>query len=78
MAKNRTVVLDPTRSFGKPIDDVLGTHTKVLAKALAAEEDVEKVAWWYGTSSAAVRDAMKFETQLAHPAKAYRSGIQLH
>lgn len=73
-----TEVLDPTRSFGKPIDDVSGTRTTVLAKAFAAEHDVEKVAWWYGTSSAAVRDAMKFETQLAHPSTSYRSGIQLH
>ena len=62
---DRSVVLNPDRSFGKPIDDISGTHTFVLAQAMIAENDVEKVAWWYGTSTDAVDDAREFEASLA-------------
>ena len=64
LGKERTVVLDPTRSFGKPIDDFSGTHTIVLSKAFSAEDDAEKVAWWFGTTINAVKDAAEFETPL--------------
>lgn len=61
LGKERAVVLDPERAFGKPIDDASGAHTYVLAQALESEHDADAVAWWYGTTSGAVRDAAEFE-----------------
>ena len=61
LGKNRSVVLNPDRAFGKPIDDVSGAHTYVLARSLMAEEDANLVAWWFGTSTDSVLDAAEFE-----------------
>lgn len=61
LGTNRAVVVNPDRSFGKPIDDMSGAHTYVLANAFTADRDAEEVAWWYGTSVSAVRDAAEFE-----------------
>jgi hypothetical protein len=61
LGMNRAVVLHPDRSFGKPIEDTSGAHTFVLAEALDAEQDASAVAWWYGTTIAAVEDAAEFE-----------------
>ncbi len=65
LGKERSVLLNPDRSFGKPIDDASGAHTHVLSLALASEKDPSAVAWWYGTTSEAVRDAAEFERSLA-------------
>lgn len=62
LGKDRAVVLDPDRAFGKPIDDASGAHTYVLATALNAGQDAESIAWWYGTTADAVRDAGEFES----------------
>lgn len=64
LGRERSVLLNPDRSFGKPIDDASGTHTHVLSLALAAEKDPSAVAWWYGTTTEAVRDAAEFEASL--------------
>lgn len=66
LGQEKAVLLNPDRSFGKPIDDASGAHTHVLSMALAAERDAEAVAWWYGTTAQAVRDAAEFEGWLAH------------
>jgi uncharacterized protein (DUF433 family) len=63
----RAVVLDPQRSFGKPIDDLSGAHTFVIAEALAAGDPASKVVWWYGTTAQAVADAAEFEKEWQGP-----------
>ena len=64
---NRTglVVLDPGRSFGRPIVNEEGVSTWILAKAFEAEESIERVAEWFDVKPPSVRAAVKFEKQLA-------------
>ena len=59
------VLLSPERAFGKPIEEISGAHTHVLSLAMATEQDLGKVAWWFGTTSEAVADAARFEADLA-------------
>jgi hypothetical protein len=61
LGNNRSVVLNPKRAFGKPIENASGAHTYVLYQALETEHDAAKVAWWYGTTESAVDDAAEFE-----------------
>lgn len=63
LGKTHEVILNPERAFGKPIDALSGAHTYVLAQA-ASEKNFEEVAWWYGTTKAAVEDSVKFEISL--------------
>lgn len=60
-----TIVVDPERSFGKPIATEYGVPTAALSDALAAEGSAERVAALYEVSIEAVRDAAKFESELA-------------
>lgn len=64
LGRDRAVVLHPNRAFGKPIEDISGAHTYVLAQALMAEEDAGAVAWWYGTTTSAIEDAAEFERSM--------------
>ncbi len=59
------IVLDPGRSFGRPIDDPSGIPTEVLADAYKAEGSFERVGAWYGVSAATVRAAVEFELELS-------------
>lgn len=63
LGPERTVVLHPDRSFGKPIDDLSGAHTYVLAQALLAGQSPDEIAWWFGTSKESVLDAVEFENE---------------
>ncbi len=65
LGQGRSVLLNPDRAFGKPIDDESGAHTHVLSLALTAEKDADAVAWWYGTSKQAVEDAAEFEASMS-------------
>lgn len=59
------VVLDPTRSFGKPLIAEEGTTTFVLAHAYHANgQDAELVADLFDVSPEAVRQAVAFEQDL--------------
>jgi uncharacterized protein (DUF433 family) len=61
----RSVVIDPARSFGRPLAAESGVPTQVLADAVRAEGSVERVARLYELAPAAVRDAVVFEQKLA-------------
>jgi uncharacterized protein (DUF433 family) len=61
----RTVVLDPSRAFGRPIIQSVGVPTQVIADAVAIEGSVEKVSRLYEMSPVEVRDAQDFEQRLA-------------
>lgn len=65
LGQERAVVLDPRRSFGKPIVEREGVPTSVLANALRTEKTVERVCYWYDVSERAVHDAVEFENKLA-------------
>ena len=63
----KVVVVDPARSFGKPIINGSGVRTWTLYSAYLAEDKNEsKVARTYRVSPSAVRQAVRFETSLAH------------
>lgn len=65
MGKDRTVVIDPRRSFGAPIVSKAGIPTKILKSAVDAEKSVEFVAKWYGAAIDEVKDAVEFESKQA-------------
>lgn len=60
-----TIVLDPKRAFGQPIAAGYGVPTVVLAEAVEAEGSVARAAALYEVDVAVVRDAVRFETELA-------------
>lgn len=59
-----TIVIDPARSFGKPIAAGFGVPTSVLADAVAAEGSTEHAARLYEVPLPVVRDALRFEERL--------------
>ncbi len=61
LGTDHLVLLNPDRSFGKPIEVNSGAHTYILAQAALGEKDLEKVAWWYGTTVAGINDSAEFE-----------------
>lgn len=65
---NRRVVLDPERSFGRPIDPVTGVSASTLAQAYRVELSFEDVADFYEVDEQAVRDAVEFDRYLARTA----------
>lgn len=64
LGATRSVVLDPGRAFGKPIEAISGAHTFVLWQAIQAGDSVQDVAWWYGIPEESVKDAEEFERGL--------------
>lgn len=61
----QSIVVDPERAFGQPIAAKYGVPTVVLAQAVKAEGSVERVTELYDVPVGVVRDAVKFEHQLA-------------
>jgi len=60
------IVLDPTRRFGRPIDNATGVPADVLAEALKAEGgDVARVAAIWEVDPEAVEQAAEFELQFS-------------
>lgn len=68
LGKKHLVVLDPERSFGRPIVVEEGVPTAALAGAFRAERSVGAVAHWFGVSEEAVQDALRYEARLAKAA----------
>ncbi|MBU0609204.1 MAG: DUF433 domain-containing protein [Armatimonadetes bacterium] len=58
------VVIDPQRSFGKPIDDETGIRTDLLYRASLSGDTIEEVAEWYDVPISAVVEAIKYEELL--------------
>ena len=63
-AGSNVVVLDPGRSFGKPLLDEFDVQTRVVAEAVEAEGSSARVAEWYEIPLQAVRTAVSYERQL--------------
>jgi uncharacterized protein (DUF433 family) len=58
------VILDPARSFGKPIVDEYDVPTRTLAAAVRAEGSIDRVADWYDVPPHVVRTALAYEQYL--------------
>jgi uncharacterized protein (DUF433 family) len=58
------IVLDPSRSFGQPIDHATGVPTEALYSFVEAGDDVCMIADWYEVPVAAVEAAIRFERAL--------------
>ena len=65
LGKDRTVVLDPARSFGAPICGPSGVPTRVIQGLYEAENDIETVMWWHSVMKQEVEDAVEFEQRMA-------------
>ena len=63
-AGSNVVVLDPQRSFGKPLLDEFDIQTRVVAEAVEAEGSAPRVAEWYDIPLHAVHAAVSYERQL--------------
>ena len=60
------VVVDPGKSFGKPVLERLGIPTYVVAAEYAANgRNADRVADWYGLSADEVLAAVRFEAGLS-------------
>ena len=65
LGTNRSVIIDPHRSFGAPIVFEGGIPTLILYKAVKADQSVNFVANWYDIQLQEVIDAFEFEQKLA-------------
>lgn len=66
MWPKRQVVVDPERSFGRPVVEQVGVPTETLAQAVKVEGSVERVAHWFDVPITAVNSAVEFERALAN------------
>jgi uncharacterized protein (DUF433 family) len=64
LGKGRRVLVDPKRSFGRPIVPE-GVPTAILAGSHAAEGSVAAVARWFEVSPESVEDALEYERSYA-------------
>lgn len=65
MGRESTVIIEPARSFGAPICSPSGVRTRLLNRTYLAEQDMDRVAWWYDATTREVCDAIAYEAQLA-------------
>jgi uncharacterized protein (DUF433 family) len=61
----KSIVIDPDRSFDRPIVSDGGVPTETILRAVEAEGSAQRVARLYELPLGAVRDAVSFEKQLA-------------
>lgn len=62
--KNKKIVIDPERSFGRPILTESGVATDILYAAFETEQDERRVAEWYNIDVATVKSAIDYERGL--------------
>ena len=65
LGRNRRVVVDPSRSFGKPVTVSRGVPTSIIAKAVQREGSVEVVMKWFRVERREILDAVQLEEKLA-------------
>jgi hypothetical protein len=64
MGRQRSVVLDPNRSFGTPIGAVSGIPTATLSDVALTEGSAKSVTRWFPVREREVRHAIEFERRL--------------
>ncbi len=60
-------MIDPQRAFGAPIVDSEGVPTRVLARAVQAEESIDVVAELFRVDPISVAEAVKYERSRPMP-----------
>ena len=65
LAGDKSVVIDPARSFGQPIVTKEGVSTAALYQAHLAGESDRKIIQWFDVSMGSLRAALAFEGRLA-------------
>jgi uncharacterized protein (DUF433 family) len=65
LGKEKSVVLDPERNFGKPIVSKESVPTWVIYKSYLAEGSLKKVSFYYNVSFKSIKDSIEFEKNLA-------------
>ena len=65
LGQRRRIVIDPNRSFGRPIISKSGVPTGVIAAAVRTEGSVSRVAKWFEIDQVSAKAAMAFEERLA-------------
>ena len=65
LGQRKGIVLDPTRSFGKPIEGISGVPADTLNAAFVTLGSVREVTRWYEVDPSAVRAAREFATSYA-------------
>lgn len=63
--RDRHILLDPTRSFGRPIEEDSCVPTAILANAFRAEGSISSAARAYEVPTSSVRRAVEFEKRFA-------------
>jgi len=61
LGQRRGIVIDPKRSFGRPIDATSGISTYVLYKMRMAGSPIDAIARWYDVPTRVVEAAIQFE-----------------
>ncbi len=61
LPNKHTIVLDPARSFGQPIETTTGVTTLRIAQAVKAEGSIERVSKLFELRPAVIKDALSFE-----------------
>ena len=64
LGRDRGIVLDPERAFGKPIHHASGVPTCALFEASKSGESPAEIAEWYGVEEDVVRRAVDYEKEL--------------
>jgi len=64
LGREKPILLDSRRAFGRPILTRVGTPTFVLFQMREAGESTERIADWYGLTRDEVEIALEFEEQL--------------
>lgn len=62
--RQKEILIDPERAFGKPIDNSSGVPTAVLSQAARTEGDIRSAALAWDVSETAIRRAVRFEESL--------------
>ena len=62
--KGGGIVIDPQRSFGKPIEKVSGIPTETLYNMARGGEKIENIAHWYKIDVETVHEAVRYENSL--------------
>lgn len=65
LGRNRSVVIDPARSFGEAVENESGVPTATLYATHKAGESNSAIADWYGVSLQGVADALEYESAIA-------------
>jgi uncharacterized protein (DUF433 family) len=64
LGRKRSIVIDPRRSFGKPILDKYNIPTSTIAASYKGNKSYSEIAKWFEIDPRSVKEAIDFERQL--------------